>query len=222
MRTVAVVPVKRLGAAKERLRDALPPDDRVRLAEALFLDALTKLRRSRHIDEVLVVTADPVVERWARWLGHSVLVQDEDTGHSDAASAGARAAKDRGAERVAMLPADCPQLDPEELDAHIGRSPRSVLIIPDRAGTGTNGLVLSPPDAFSPAFGPDSCARHVARARAAGIGFSLERVESLAVDLDTPDDMRELRDALILNPEPAPRTATVLWELGARTEPAAA
>lgn len=215
-----MVPVKRLSAANERLAEALPSQDRERLAEALFLDALTKLRRSHRIDEVLVVTADPAVERWTRWLGHSALIQDRDRGHAEAASAGVRVAMDRDAERVAMLPVDCPLLDPGELDAHIGRTPRAALIIPDRAGTGTNGLVLSPPDAFPPAFGPDSCARHVARARAAGIGFSLERIESLALDLDTPEEMGELRDALIINPEPAPRTASVLWELGARAEPA--
>ena len=71
-----------------------------------------------------------------------------------------------------------------------GARPRAALIVPDRHGTGTNALVLSPPDAFAPAFGPDSCARHVSRARAAGISFALERIESLAIDLDTPEDMR--------------------------------
>ena len=57
---------------------------------------------------------------------------------------------------------------------------------------------------------------------APGVGFSLERIESLATDLDTPADMATLRDALLLDPEPAKRTAKVLWELGARAEPAAA
>ena len=121
-----------------------------------------------------------------------------------------------------MLPVDCPLLDPEELDSHLGRSARTALIVPDAAGTGTNALVLCPPDAIAPAFGPDSCARHVSRARAAGIAFSLERIGSLARDLDTPDDLVVLRDALLLDPSPAPRTAKVLWELGARAEPAVA
>ena len=108
------------------------------------------------------------------------------------------------------------------LDAHIGRSPRTVLIIPDRHGTGTNGLVLAPPDVFAPAFGPDSCARHVSRARGSGISFALEAVESMGLDLDTPEDYTLLRDRLLLDPHPAPRTAKVLWELGERTQTAAA
>ena len=222
MKTTAIIPVKRLSAANRRLEGELSAKQRGQLAEAMLLDAITKLRRSRNLDETLVVTADPSVARQAGWLGCEVLSQAADVGHSEAAIAGARAAAESGAERVAMLPIDCPLLDPEELDAHLGRSPRAALIIPDRHRTGTNGLVLSPPDAFEPAFGPDSCSRHVSRARAAGISFALEQIESLAIDLDTPEDMAELRTRLLLDPDPAPRTATVLWELGAETEPAVA
>ena len=222
LHTTAIVPVKELTVANERLDGTLSPDERNRLAEALFLDLIMKLRRCRCLDDVLVVTADPSVERQARWFGNKVLLQKGDEGHSEAATAGAHAAMAEGADRVAMLPVDCPMLDPEELDAHIGRSARTVLIVPDRHGTGTNALVLAPPDIFQPAFGPDSCARHVSRARATGISFALEEIESMGMDLDTPEDMALLRDRLLLDPEPAQRTAKVLWELGDRTQPAVA
>lgn len=228
MRTYGILPVKRLDAAHSRLNGVLTPDQRQRLAEATFLDALGKVRQCRTLDETLVVTSDPSVTRHARWLGHVVVSQPEDSGHANAASAGVRAALELGADRVAMLPTDCPLLDPAELDDRIGRSPRAALIVPDRHGSGTNALVLCPPDAFQPAFGRDSCALHVSRARAAGISFALERLDSLALDLDTPEDMQKLRDALLLEPERALRSAQVLWEIGAESgaptssEPAAA
>src|SRR3954469_7657980 len=222
LHTTAIVTVKGLSAANGRLNGLLSEDERNQLAEALFLDLIVKLPRSRCIDDVLIVTADASIARQARWFGHQVLLQESDEGHSEAASAGARAAMANGAKRVAMLPVDCPMLDTSELDAHIGRSPRTVLIIPDRHGTGTNGLVLAPPDVFLPAFGPDSCARHVSRARASGISFALEEVRSMGIDLDTREDYVLLRDRLLLDPQPAPRTAKVLWELGERTTPAAA
>jgi 2-phospho-L-lactate guanylyltransferase len=222
LRTTAIVPVKGLTVANGRLDGLLAPAERKRLAESLFLDLIMKLPRCRCIDDVLVVTADESIARQARWLGHRVLLQAADEGHSEAASAGARAAMADGAGRVAMLPVDCPLLDVEELDAHVGRSPRTVLIVPDRHGTGTNALVLAPPDIFLPAFGPESCARHVSRARAAGISFALEQVSSLSMDLDTAEDYTLLRDRLLLEPQPAPRTARVLWELGERAERAAA
>jgi 2-phospho-L-lactate/phosphoenolpyruvate guanylyltransferase len=222
LHTTAIVPVKGLTVANGRLDGLLSAEERNELAEALFLDLIVKLPRSRCIDDVLVVTSDASIARQARWFGHKVLVQKADEGHTEAATAGARAAMAEGAQRVAMLPVDCPTLDTEELDAHIGRSPRTVLIIPDRHGTGTNGLVLAPPDVFLPAFGPESCSRHVSRARAAGISFALEKVDSMGIDLDTAEDYLLLRDRLLLDPQPAPRTAKVLWELGERTQPAAA
>jgi 2-phospho-L-lactate guanylyltransferase len=222
LKTTAIVPVKRLDAANERLQDALSPEARKRLAEAMLLDTFSKLRRSRMLDELVVVTADPTVERQARWFDHEVLLQRDDAGHSQAAQAGARTAMAAGSERVAMLPVDCPLLDPEQLDRHLGRTPQAALIVPDRHGTGTNALVLSPPDIFAPAFGPDSCSRHISRARASHVGFALEEIDSLAMDLDTPEDMIELRDRLLLDPEPAPRTAKLLWELGAGAETAVA
>jgi len=52
-------------------------------------------------------------------------------------------------------------------------------------------------------------------ARAAGPGFALESIPSLALDLDTPKDLEALGDALLLAPERAPRSAQVLWDLGA-------
>jgi 2-phospho-L-lactate/phosphoenolpyruvate guanylyltransferase len=222
LHTTAVVPVKGLSVANGRLDGLLTADERNRVAEALFLDLILKLPHSRCVDDILIVTADASIARQARWFGAKVLLQEADDGHSEAATAGARAALADGAARVAMLPVDCPMLDPEELDAHIGRSPRTVLIIPDRHGTGTNGLVLAPPDVFLPAFGPDSCARHVSRARATGISFALEALESMGTDLDTPEDYSLLRDRLLLDPQPAPKTAQVLWELGDRTQRAAA
>ena len=222
LHTTAIIPVKGLTDANRRLDQVLFPKERTRLAEALFLDLIMKLPRSRCVDDILVVTADESVARQARWFGHMVLKQEEDEGHSESASAGARAAMVEGAERVAMLPVDCPLLEIEELDAKIGRSPRTALIVPDRHGTGTNALVLVPPDVFVPAFGPDSCARHVSRARGAGISFALEEIESMGLDLDTPEDMSLLRDRLLLDPQPAPRTAEVLWELGDRAQRAAA
>jgi 2-phospho-L-lactate/phosphoenolpyruvate guanylyltransferase len=219
MKTIAILPVKRLESAHSRLADRLTPEQRKRVAEATFLDMLGKVRRCRTIAETIVVTSDEAVARQSHWLGHPVVRQSEDSGHSDAAAAGVRAANERGADRVAMLPTDCPMFDPAELDDRLGLTPRYALIVPDRAGTGTNALILCPPDAFQPAFGVDSCARHIAHARATGISFALERIESLAVDLDTPEDLEILRDSLLLAPERSLRTAQVLWEVGAAPQP---
>ncbi len=87
---------------------------------------------------------------------------------------------------------------------------RYVAIVPDRHGTGTNALALSPPDAIEPSFGEGSCARHVAAARAAVIPFNVEELPSLALDLDTPADIVALTMALERDRGRAKRTAKAL------------
>ena len=116
---------------------------------------------------------------------------------------------------MALLPGDCPLLEACELDRSLARMrPGSVAVIPDRHGTGTNGLLLCPADAIGPAFGEGSCERHLARARSAGHKAIREEVESLALDLDTPADLEVLAGALTSIGERAPRTAAELQRLG--------
>ena len=62
-------------------------------------------------------------------------------------------------------------------------------IAPDKAGTGTNGLCLRPPDAIAFAFGSGSFARHTARADAAALPLAVVREPGLEFDLDTPQDL---------------------------------
>jgi 2-phospho-L-lactate guanylyltransferase (CobY/MobA/RfbA family) len=63
-----------------------------------------------------------------------------------------------------------------------------VALVTDRAGSGTNVLLLAPPDAISFCFGEGSRAAHASAARAAGAIY-LEITSPLDLDLDTPDDL---------------------------------
>ena len=94
-----------------------------------------------------------------------------------------------------LVPGDCPSLDPAEVAALLaGARDAGVVIVPDRHGTGTNALLLTPPDVLAPAFGPDSFARHVSRAAAAGTTVRVAHAASLELDVDTPGDLAALRD----------------------------
>ncbi len=75
-------------------------------------------------------------------------------------------------------------------------SESEVVIVPDRHGTGTNGLLLTPPEAIEPSFGPGSCERHRALARAAGASCRLAHPSSLLLDIDTGADLAALRERL--------------------------
>ena len=217
MSTIAVLPVKRYDAAKQRLAEALPRGTRRALAEAMLTDVLTALRRARRVDGVVVVTREHGVDTLARAHDARTLRDPDEPGHNPAAIAGVRWALEQGARRVLLVPADCPALDPAEVDdlliAHPGAQAR-VTIVPDRHGTGTNALVLTPPDAIAPSFGPGSRARHEAAAQAAGAEWRIAAPPSLALDVDTLEDLAVLRATLDQRTGGAAHTRGLLARLG--------
>jgi 2-phospho-L-lactate guanylyltransferase len=192
MRTVAVLPVKSFPNAKQRLSQGLESDLRQRLAEAMLRDVLAGLSATA-LDAVLVVTAGEAVAAVAREQGASVI-SDSEHGHNAAAEIGVREALRRGAQRALLVPGDCPVLDPAEIDELLSRPYRApeVIIVPDRHGTGTNALLLTPPDVLASSFGPGSCRRHVRLAEEAEIEHEVLEVPSLAIDIDTPEDLDAL------------------------------
>lgn len=215
----AILPVKRFRAAKRRLESI---GDRDRLVEAMLADVLAAITASESVERVIVVTGERRAERLA--LRHAqrvatpieVLRDPDDAGHPEAATLGIIRAIALGAECAALLPGDCPLLDPRELDDALGRMRADrVAVIPDRHGTGTNCLLLSPPDAIGPAFGPGSRARHTDLARRRGMEVTIEELGSLALDLDTPDDFAQLAAAVHRDPDRAPETARALETLEA-------
>ena len=196
--TFAILPVKRFGAAKARLGDELSGGTRRALAEAMVTDVLMALRRTKAVAEVLLVTSEPAAEAIGRGYGANVLHDPEEAGQSAATLIGVAHAIEEGATRVLLVPGDTPAVDPAELEELLDRpaTGRSVVIVPDRHGTGTNALLLTPPDAIEPAFGPDSRALHEQAAAAAGIPCTVESVSTLALDVDTAADLADLRTAL--------------------------
>jgi 2-phospho-L-lactate guanylyltransferase len=220
VRATAILPVKRFGAAKQRLLDTLDRRQRAALVRAMLGDVLTAVSAAELVERLIVVTGERRAERIA--LRHAqrtatvleVLRDPKDTGHSEAATLGIVRAKALDAQCVVILPGDCPLLDPAELDDALeSMRPGRVAVVPDRHGTGTNALLLSPPDAIGPAFGPGSRDRHADRAARAGFEMAIEELSSLALDLDTPADLEALSEILEASPERAAGTAGALATL---------
>jgi 2-phospho-L-lactate guanylyltransferase len=227
MRTAAILPVKSFVRAKQRLGQSVPDQLRLELARAMVADVLLALAQTDAIECTILVTREPSVAGAARELG-AVLIEDAlESGQSAAASLGVRYALQQGFQRVLCVPGDCPALDPAELEqllsanrhtqtqpSHSGSAERAALvtIIPDRHGSGTNGLLLAPPDAIDPSFGPDSCERHRGLALAAGVVASVAPLSSLVLDIDTGSDLEALRERLLGHNERAARTRAVLGQ----------
>ncbi len=214
MRTIAVLPIKSFSAAKQRLAEELDAPSRRALAEAMFADVLVALRRTRGVERTLVVTGDYQAQQIAGGYGASVI-GDEDDGHNAAAARGVSTAMREGAQRALLVPGDCPLLDPRELDELIARplAGASALILSDRHGTGTNGLLLTPPDCLQPSFGPGSAERHAAHAHQSAVAAEVVLMPSLALDIDTPEDLGALHEQLEATHGGAAHTRGMLRQL---------
>jgi 2-phospho-L-lactate/phosphoenolpyruvate guanylyltransferase len=216
MRTVAILPIKSFGAAKQRLAPMLGTGARQALAQAMFSDVLGSLRKVERIEAITVVSGDPTVDAAARGTGVTVLIDPNESGQSDATQVGIRHALAERYDRVLLVPGDTPLLDPAEIDLLLRRGETDamqVVIVPDRHGTGTNALLISPPGAFRPSFGPDSLNRHLTLAQEAGLRHSVEDVPSLSHDVDTPEDLDALSVALEGRRAVAPMTRGALSQL---------
>lgn len=209
---LAIVPVKALDAAKSRLTETLDPGDRRRLVLAMLADVLMNLRRCEAVSRVVVVTDDRDARHRAEAEGAEVVPDGGAASHSEAALRGIAAAAHPD-DRVLLAPGDCPLVTVEDLDALLGAPQPSVVVVPDRHGTGTNALLLDPPDAIEPSFGPGSLQRHLDVAAALGVSAESRVVPSLALDIDTPDDLATLRARFGSLRGGAPATRGVLGTL---------
>jgi 2-phospho-L-lactate guanylyltransferase len=219
MRTAAILPVKRFSHAKQRLGASVADPLRGDLARAMVGDVLSALHRCASLELTIVVTDEPQVAAAARYQGAIVVPDSAADGQSAAVALGVARALGEGAERVLCIPGDCPALDPAELDGLLradrtaptpGHGGGAVVIVPDRHGTGTNGLLIAHPTAIAPSFGPGSCERHHELARKAGASCRVERLPSLLLDIDTGEDLAVLRERLAGERVRAPRTRAVL------------
>jgi 2-phospho-L-lactate guanylyltransferase len=222
MRTAAILPVKRFPLAKQRLGESVAESLRADLARAMVGDVLSSLRECPAVDATIVVTCEPSVAAAARYIGAVVVEDTAEEGQSAAASLGLAYALQEGFERALCVPGDCPTLDPDELvellvaDTTQENVDPEVVIVPDRHGKGTNGLLLSPPDALSPSFGPDSRTRHERLATESDVKWRIAQPASLLLDIDTGADLAALRERVAGEHVRAPRTRAVLTRAEAK------
>ena len=188
-RLVAVVPVKELEQAKSRLGEALDPEERVALADSLLRRTLRVVGEAGVVANIAVVTPDDAVFAIACEMGVAAIRQR--AGDLNAAlELGREWAAQQHADALLVLPADLPLLCPEDIIAMRDMSTRSsVVIAPDWSGSGTNALLLRPPDAIGFHFGPGSYQLHKAAATAAGVPVFTYRSPRTERDLDTPPDI---------------------------------
>jgi 2-phospho-L-lactate guanylyltransferase len=190
----AVIPARAPDEGKSRLASVLSPDERRRLNEAFFRRTLAIVAAAAGRRRTVVVTRSDQLLQIARNLGVAA-VRERSHGDLNAALAqAAEHARARGASGVLSISCDLPWLTAADVRALLAAAGRSrVVIAGDRAGLGTNALVMAPPAAMPYQYGGGSFRAHVAAARRRGLAVRVLRRRGLAFDVDTPADLQVLR-----------------------------
>jgi 2-phospho-L-lactate guanylyltransferase len=192
-----IVPHRGLAAAKTRLAPVLDDDEREALAGRLLEQVLRVAHEA--CGDVVVITPSEALAPLVSAAGARLVVQ-----RGLGLNAGLEQARDEaiaeGVTALVVLHGDLPNLGADDVASLLEALPegRGVAIALDKAGSGTNGLALRPPDAIAFKFGIGSFAAHLAEAAGAGVAVSEVHRPGLAFDLDTPADLArwlELGDA---------------------------
>ena len=187
----AVVPVKELDRAKERLAVQLSQALRRALMLAMLEDVLTALAATAGLAGIVVVTVDPAARRLAMSFGARVVEMGARDGHTGAVTAAARLLGAEGSPGMLTVPGDIPLVTAAEitqlLAAH--RPAPAFTIAPSRDEHGSNAIICSPPEAVPVRFGEDSFFPHLRAAEACGIRPTVLRLPGIALDVDTPEDL---------------------------------
>jgi 2-phospho-L-lactate guanylyltransferase len=184
-----LIPVNRLEAAKGRLASLLTADERRTLALITFQAVLHAAGPG-----AIVLTSDETVAAAAK--GRARVLAESPAARGLNAQLEFALSDLRGTapglQRLLILHADLPLATNEAVETlEAAATTGSVVMVRSRDG-GTNAMLLSPPGKFPLAYGPGSFAAHESAARSAGLRVIEHNNRELRLDLDTPDDIREL------------------------------
>lgn len=204
----AIVPVKEIDGAKQRLSAFLTPDQRRTLAATMLRDVLRALVQVRDLAGIAVVTLDPHAMKLAEQLGARVISEGARDGHTGAVTAGGRVLLREGRAGMLTVPGDIPRIQAAEIRAVLAahRPGRAFTIVPAHDEKGSNAVLLTPPDSVKLRFGDDSYVPHLAAARQAGIEPTIVAAAGIGMDIDHPADL-----AAFLRMTPRIETETLIF-----------
>ena len=183
----AIVPLKALDHAKQRLSGRLTAGERRALMRTVFLHVLDACLATPEIDRVIAVVGDD--DGAALAARRAVTVVREPGGGLNRAVWHASDGLPADSASLVVV-ADLPELAAADLSAGItaGGGTPGVLVAPTHDG-GTGALLRRPAAVIAPAFGGASAAAHLRAAQDAGVRAGLICRPGLARDIDRPADL---------------------------------
>jgi 2-phospho-L-lactate guanylyltransferase len=208
MKPWAILPVKEMLGAKQRLAPLLSPEERIGLMQMMLRDVLAALSAAQGLAGIALVTLDPWAQAQAKAYGARIITEGAREGHTGAVTSAAAVLQAEGVAGILTMPGDIPAVKMPEIEALIEAANASpaFIIAPAHDEQGSNAILMSPPNAVKLRFGEDSYFPHLAAARALGIAPQILRLPGVAMDIDHPADIARFASI----PE-AKSTQTLLW-----------
>ncbi|MGE5445049.1 MAG: 2-phospho-L-lactate guanylyltransferase [Ignavibacteriales bacterium] len=187
----ALIPVKDLSKAKERLSLIFSQPERTALAYAMLEDVLRAMKGSRLLDRLFVVTSDENATELAKSLGVEIIKETKQEGESASVDYASKICKNMGAQTVLVIPGDAPLITHEDVDFILEKekSYPSIILVPARDEMGTNAILRKPSDVIPSRFGYDSLRKHINEARQGNIPYEVYNLPRVALDIDEPEDL---------------------------------
>lgn len=192
----AVIPIKDIRDAKQRLSGCMDVNARREFFKAMVEDVLAAVSGCDALDGFVIVTDDVAVSRLGERYGALIMPEPAERGLIPAVTEAARLLAGVGARGMVFLPADIPLVTPGEIKTVVlsltqGSGPQ-MIIAPAADFGGSNCLATSPPDCMPFAFGEDSYRKHVKIARDLGMEPVTVVLAGAGLDIDVPADVEEL------------------------------
>jgi 2-phospho-L-lactate guanylyltransferase len=189
MRIWAVIPIKTLEKAKNRLASVLSVEDRKKLVLHLFKHTLHELADWQVLEGILVVSSDPLINQFVGTYGFEFLLEEQPNGLNRSIQLAAEHLDRKGVEAMLVVHGDLPLVSQIELNRLVEAAPaQGILIAPDRHQSGTNVLWVAPPLIIPFAYGCDSFQKHQELANQVNCPLVIFQSETLGLDIDFPDD----------------------------------
>jgi 2-phospho-L-lactate guanylyltransferase len=193
MKTV-LLPVKDFRHAKQRLAPLLNPAQRAGLARAMLSDVLGAIARARRPERVVVFTASEEVAALVRPYEFDIVEEVTVRGHSAAVNQMVDELSVRST-HILSVAGDLPIISASDIDSVFDEATTDVSLFASRDGTGTNAALFALPARIRMEYGEGSLRRHLSNALEAGLRCRILRVPGIEFDIDTPDDLRMLKDS---------------------------
>jgi 2-phospho-L-lactate guanylyltransferase len=185
----AVVPLKNIRQAKQRLAPLLAPHERAALMLAMVSDVLHTLTQTPGLAGILLVSRAPEARDLAHQFGTELYAEAAGADLSESVqAAGGYLVANKDAHGTLIIPGDVPLITPADIVAILVDHQRLTLV-PDCDGDGTNCIVSSPPNLIRYRFDGHSFKPHAEAAYGIGLTPRIVRNDAVGIDVDTPRDL---------------------------------